>query len=174
MNENLMKISIFILLVLPFLGCGSMLCTKGDTKQGLFFEFDSMLGKNYVDIGAEPTATSDSSWVKILMVEYDGFLLVTSQKSVHCDNKEQMDQEAKKGKIIGCQGHRLVENYLIRRYTDEKGYEEWGYNNIPEKEWRGIKNLKHSFSKKPDYHYENCRYHIFGSLYQILQIIDRV
>ena len=169
-----MKIFIFIFLVLPFLGCSSMLCTKGDTKQGLFFEFDSILGKGYVDIGAEPTATSDASWVKNLIVKNEGFLLVTSQKSVRCDNKEQMDREAKKGNMIRCQNHRLVENYLIRRYTDDIGYEEWGYNKIPEKEWRGIKNLKHSFSKKPDYHYENCRYHFLGGLYQILQIIDRV
>ena len=169
-----MKIFIFILLILPFLGCGSMLCTKGNTKQGLFFEFDSIFGKGYVDIGAEPTATTDSSWVKNLIIKNEGFLLVTSQKSVHCDNKEQMDREAKKGNMIRCQNHRLVENYLIRRYTDETGYEEWGYNKIPEKEWRGIKDLRHSFSKKPDYHYENCRYHLLGGLYQILQIIDRV
>ena len=169
-----MKTLIFIFLSLPLIGCGSILCTKGETKQGLFFEFGSMLGKSYVDIGAEPTAVSDSSWVKNLIIEDEGFLLVSSQKSVHCDNKEQMDQEAKKGNLIGCQGHRLVENYLIRRYTDARGYEEWGYNKIPEQEWKGIKNLNHSFSTKPDYHYENCRYHFLGGLYQILQIIDRV
>lgn len=169
-----MKLFIFIFLAFSLLGCGTMLCTKGNTKQGLFFEFDSMLGKGYVDIGAEPTAVSGSSWVKKIIIEDEGFLLVTSQKSVHCDNVEQMNQAAKQGQIVGCQGHRLVENYLIRRYIDDKGYEEWGNGKIPEKEWRNITDLRHSFSQKPDYHYENCRYHFLGGLYQLLQIIGRV
>ena len=169
-----MKALVFLLLGVSLLGCGSMLCTKGDTKQGLFFEFDSLLGKSYVDIGSEPTVVSGSSWVKKLIVKDEGFLLVTSQKSVHCDNVEEMNQAAKRGKMVGCEGHRLVEKYKICRYRDNSGYEEWGYDEISEKEWKSIESLNHSFSKKPDYHYENCRYHFLGKIYQIFQTINRV
>ena len=170
----LLRIFITALVLFPLFGCGAMLCTKGDTKQGLFFDFDSAWGKSYVDIGSEPTAVSGSSWVKNLIVDHDGFLLVTSQKSVHCDNVEEMNRLAKQGKSIGCKGHRLVERYLIRRYVDERGYEEWGYDKILKKEWQGIDSLRYSFSKKPDYHYENCRWHFLGGLYKLFQVMDRI
>lgn len=147
-----------------------MLCTKGDTNQGLFFNYGSTLGIDHIDIGSEPTHKRSDSWVKNIIVETEGFLLVTGQHTVHCDNFKEM----KKNVYAPCKGHKLVERYTIRRYTEKKGYEEWQHDSISEKEWRDVGDLYHSFSKKPDYHYENCRYKIFGKLIQLLQIMKRV
>ena len=170
-----MKLFFFILVLMPFLGCGAMLCTKGETKQGLFFNFGSDFGRGYVDIAHYPTFHEGQSFVKKLIVDdWEGFLLVSSQKSVHCDNKEEMDKAAKTGRFIKCEGHKIVEGYKVRRYTDNTGYEEWEKEQIPKQEWQSARSLNHVFSKKPVYHYENCRYHFFGKLIQILQIIDRV
>ena len=141
----------------------------------MFFDFGSDFGRDYVDIAHYPTFHEGASFVQKLIVdEWEGFLLVSSQKSVHCDNKKEMNQLAKKGRLIGCEGHRIVEKYKVRRYREANGYEEWETGQIPKKEWQGVNNLNHVFSKNPVYYYENCRYHFFGKLIQILQIIDRV
>ena len=161
-----------LIFLLPFClwGCGSTLCTKGDTKQGLFFDFGSEWGRDYVNIGRYPTFHSGASFVKKIIVDrWEGFLLVSSQNTVHCDNKEEMDRLAKQGKFIACKGHKIVENYTIHRYRDDKGYEEWSY--VSKSEWENIKSLHHVFSKKPDYFYENCRHHFFGGLIQLLRMI---
>ena len=150
-------------------GCGSLLCTKANTNQGLLFHYGSFYGIDRVDIGSEPTHKQSDKWVKTLIVKEEGFLLITGQNMLHCDNEE----EIKKNAHIPCKGHKVVESYQIRRYTNNTGYEEWSYDSIPKKEWSRVKNLYHSFSKKPDYHYENCRYKAFGQIYQILQIIQR-
>ena len=147
-------------------GCGSLLCSKGKTRQGVFFDFDPVF--QTVDIGAYPTFHSKAKWVKKFIVKQEGFLLVYGQKTVHCDNREEM----KKNVHLPCEGHKLVENHTLIRYTDDTGYEEWSY--VPEKEWKDIKRLDHAFQKKPNYHYENCRFKFFGSLAQILQIIKRI
>ena len=161
-----MKIG-FLIFSVCFLGaCGSTLCTKGDSKQGLRFDFDPVL--KTVDIGAYPTFHKKASFVKKLIVTWDGFLLVSSQKTVHCDNKEEM----KKTINLACEGHRLVDNYTVRRYTDQRGYEEWPY--MPEDKWKNIKDLDHSFSTAPAYHYKNCRFAPFGALIMLLQIIKKV
>ena len=159
--------TLFLILFIGFLsGCGSLLCTQGDTNQGLMFDFDPVL--KTVDIGAYPTFHKNASFVKKLIVDWDGFLLVSSQKTVHCDNREEM----KKNTSLACEGHKLVENYTIRRYTDSRGYEEWPY--MPKSEWQGITSLNHSFSKAPAYHYKNCRTALFGGLFMLLEIINRV
>ena len=148
------------------LGCGATLCTKGKSKQGLFFDFDPVL--KTVDIGGYPTFTSKADFVKKLIVKWDGFLLVYSQKTVHCDNLA----EIKKNPTLACKGHKLMDNYYVLRYTGDTGYEEWSY--MPQREWKDIKELSHSFNKKPDYHYTNCRYKFFGALYMLWQIIKGV
>ena len=48
----------------PLAGCGSMLCTKGDSNQGLFFNFGSLLGHPYVEIGGSPSFNLNESYVK--------------------------------------------------------------------------------------------------------------
>ncbi len=157
---------LWIALCFPLLGCGSMLCSKGDTNQGVFFDFDPVLQS--VDIGAYPTFHSKDSWVKKLIVKPEGFLLVSSQKTVHCDNHEEM----KKNIHLVCKGHKLVEVYTIFRYIDKTGYQEWSYASL--QEWENITDLYHKFSKKPQYHYQKCRYKFFGFLYQLWQIIKKV
>ena len=153
------------------LGCGSTLCTKGKTKQGLFLDFGSEFGRSYVNLAGYPTFHSGKTGgtEKLIVDPYEGFLLVYSQGTVHCDNMD----ELKKGKRVKCKNHRIVDMYKVHRYTDERGYEEWGKGVIPESEWRGATQLNHQFSKKPEYHYENCRWHFFGGLFQLLEFISR-
>ena len=166
------KKPLFLLLFLFALpGCDSMLCTKGDSRQGLFFDFGSVLGRNYVNIGHYPTFHTGSDFVKKLIVKENGFLLISSQGTVYCDNRKEMRQQ---GPHVACKGHKIVNVYTVRRYTDSGGYEEWGDDKIPEKEWRSARSLNHSFSAAPEYHYENCRYKIFGGLYQLIQIIQSI
>ena len=169
MPHQPMKLFYLLLLCLPFLaGCDSMLCTKGDSKQGLFFSFDPLL--KTVDIGSYPTYTARASWVKKIIVKWDGFLTVESQGTVHCDNM----QEIKKNPATRCKGHKIVQNLTVRRYRDGKGYEEWDINAISEKEWSNITDLNHKFSKPPLYHYENCRHKLLGGLHKLWQTIKRV
>ena len=147
-----------------------MLCSKGKTKQGLFFDFGSAFGRGYVDIEHYPTFHPGASFVKKLIVKSSGFLLVNSQGTVHCGNREEM----RKNPRLRCKGHKIVDIYTVRRYRDKSGYEEWGGSRVPEKEWRAAASLSHKFSVPPDYHYENCRYKIFGGLHRIIQIIFRI
>ncbi len=164
--QGLPKSIILFLFSFPLLGCSSMLCTKEDSQQGVFFDFDPIL--KTVDIGAYPTFHEKYDWVKKMIVKGDGFLIVYSQKTVHCDNREEM----KKNIHLACKGHKIVENHYIIRYTDNTGYEEWSY--MPEKEWKDVKKINHVFLKKPDYHYKNCRFKIFGGLRMLMQIIKRI
>ena len=46
-----------------------------------------------VDIGAYPTFHIKASWVKKMIVKQNGFLLVYGQKTVHCDNREEMKKK---------------------------------------------------------------------------------
>ena len=161
-----MRLSLLFLFSFLLCGCSSMLCTKGKTKQGVFFDFDPIA--KTVDIGAYPTFHSGADWVKKMIVQWDGFLFVSAQKTVHCDNREEM----KKNIHLTCKGHRLVDVYTIFRYTDKTGYEEW--SDAPEKDWKEVKKLDHVFSKKPDYHYKNCRYKMFGGLKMLMQIIKKI
>ena len=156
----------FLMGFVSFVGCGSMLCSKGDSNQGLYFDYDSIF--QTVDIGTYPTAHLKASWVKKLIVKEKGFLLVYGQKTVHCDNHEEM----KKNVQLPCEGHKLVENHTIIRYTDDTGYEEWNY--VPEEDWKDIQSLNHVFQKKPNYHYENCRYQLFAGFIRLIQMIKRI
>ena len=149
-----------------FIGCASFLCTKGDSNQGLYFDYDPVF--KTVDIAAYPTFHLKDSWVKKLIVKEEGFLLVYGQNTVHCDNREEM----RKNINLACKGHKIVENYTIIRYTDKTGYEEWSY--ALKKDWESINSLGHIFLKKADYHYKNCRYQLFAGIKRLLQIIKRI
>ena len=83
-------------------------------------------------------------------------------------------KELKKGLASGCVGHRIIEKYMVRRYRKQYGYEEWESNAISESEWKTITDIDDTFSKKPAYHYENCRYSLFGGFYQFIQTIRRI
>ena len=169
MGDSKIKNCATIFLFIFMTGCGSTLCTKGKTKQGLFFNYGSTIGIDHVDIGGEPTHKRSDSWVKIIIVKKEGFLLVTSQGVVHCDNMD----EIRKNIYAPCKGHKIVKEYKIRRYIKKRGYEEWKYDVIPKSEWELVKDIDFKFSKKPTYYYENCRYRFLGGFYQLLQFISR-
>ena len=158
-----MKILFLVFCFFSLPACSSTLCSKGKSKQGVLFDFDPVF--KTVDIGSYPTFHIKDDWVKKLIVKWDGFLLVYGQKTVHCDNREEM----KKNVYAACEGHKLVENHTIIRYSDDTGYEEWSY--APEEDWKDVQELDHVFKKKPDYHYENCRISLFGGLMMLLQTI---
>ena len=133
-------------------------------------DFDPVL--KTVDIGAYPTYHSRASWVKKIIVKWEGFLTVESQGTVHCDNFKEM--KAKPQLQIPCKGHKIVQKHTVRRYRDGKGYEEWDTEAVSKEEWSAITDLNHKFSKPPLYHYENCRYKLFGFLHVLWQTIKRV
>ena len=150
-------------------GCTATLCTKGDTKQGVYFDF----WYGYVDISGLATSTANSSWVKKIFTSSESFLLASAQKTVHCDNFKEMKKAAKQKKPSpGCKGHKIVENVTVYRYTEEKGYEEWP--NLPKSQWSKIKGIDHKFKTLPKYHYENCRFKIFGGISQLFETILKI
>jgi len=172
---------LFIFLLFSSLGftsCGSMLCSKGDTNQGLFFYYDPLF--QTVDVGALPTMGKGDSFVKHIIVKDEGFLVVTSRHVVTQCIPENENQEAFYTLIKPCKRYKegrvfkTVEKYIIRRYIEGKGYEEWEPGTIPKKEWQNISKLDHTFSKPPTYHYENCRWAVFGALQMLRQIIHKI
>ena len=156
-----------------------MLCSKGDTNQGLFFDFD-LFPQPYVDIGASPTMFEGGIHVKHIIVKEEGFLVVTWRQVVTQCTPEKENQEAFHTLVKPCKRYlegrvfKTVEKYIIRRYIEGKGYEEWKPGTIPKKEWKSITKLNHIFSKPPTYHYENCRWTIFGGWQMLRQIISRI
>ena len=173
-----MKSTIMILLILFCLigGCvlllsGSELCTKGDTNQGVFLDFGSAIDYTYAVINSRPGFRPSDKYVKKLIVDNaEGFLLVYEQGAVHCDNSEEMEKNPK----TRCKGHKIINSYIVKRYTVKNGYEEWGKGKISEEDWKDVSDLHHSFSIKPDYHYENCRYHFFGDIIMFLKMVSRI
>ena len=171
------KVVLFSLLVI-FLGVGgcallsgSTLCTKGNTKQGLFLDYGSAFDYTYVTIQGSPNFRPSDKYVKKMIVDNaDGFLLIYDQGVVRCDNVEEM----KKNPRARCKGHKVVKKYIMKRYTHKIGYEEWSSGQISEEDWKNVSDLYHSFHKKPDYHYENCRYHFFGGITMFLDMISNI
>lgn len=166
-------------LLLPLLGgCGAMLCTKGETRQGVIFDFWSMMGRGYLDLSHYPTFHSgpDGGAAKLIVEggglgeEGEGFLLVMPQGRVHCDNMD----ELRAGKRVRCKGHRVVDTHRVHRYTRERGYEEWATDAVPEEEWRKAAGVDHAFPQKPEFHYENCRYDSFAGVVQLFQTVVRI
>ena len=181
------RISLLIFYSFFLGGCGAMLCSKGKTKQGIFFNFYPEF--KTVNIGTYPTfaapepsalgllvggkkrapPASRDPYMKKMFVKKNGFLIIHQQRSFHCDNME----EVQKGLPVACQGHRFVnDGYQIRQYTKKSGYKEWNSLDLSKSQLTEVKNFHHIFAHSPDYHYENCRYKIFGGLIQWLQIIS--
>lgn len=155
-------------------GCISVLCTRGDSHQAVLFDFGTELGISYVDMGGYPTFLLKDDYVHKLIVDGDkGFLLVWSQKTASCKNDKEMREARKQNKKIPKCDWKPHENYKIMRYQEEKGYEEWSSGQIDKREWE-LAGIGHSFSQKPDYHYENCRYKLFGGLLMFLQTVDKI
>ena len=168
------KIYLFFLLLSSstLIGCqGSILCTKGDTNQGLFFHYGKTLGRSHVDIGSSPTLVSDASWVKKLIVEENGFLAVTGQKTIICADPKKT-QNSTKAQSDMCRERKMVEKYTAHRYMEGKGYEEW--TEISTKEWEDIQSLDHRFFTPPKYFYKNCRYKAFAYIHQLMGIVRRL
>ena len=165
-----MKVRQYVLFI-PFLfivtGCGATICSKKDnSKHGVAFNYGNMYGNNYIDIGHLPTFIEKDKWVKKLIVENNGFLVVSSQQTASCKNKEEIKVAInKKLPLPPCERIAMIK-YPVRRYITNRGYEEWAH--ISEKEWFKITDLKHIFVKQADYHYENCNYNIFGRFYMFL------
>ena len=172
-----MKLNILVLLILFFLigGCalllsGSELCTIGDTNQGVFFDYGSADGYTYVSIESKTFRPSDQHVKKLIVDNEEGFFLVYEQGAVHCDNNEEIKINPK----ARCKGHKIINSYIMERYTVKNGYEDWGKGRVSEKDWKDVSDLHHSFSIKPEYHFENCRYHYFGGLIMFLDMISRI
>ena len=169
-----MKVRQYVLFI-PFLplitGCGATICLKKDNqKHGIAFNYGNMYGNKYVDIGHLPTFVEKDSWVKKLIVENDGFLLVSSQKTASCKNRQEIKKTIKENlPLPPCERITMIK-YPVRRYVTNQGYEEW--TNISEKEWSEIKDLNHIFAKQPDYHYEDCSYNLFSRAYMFLATLN--
>ena len=72
-------------------GCGAMICSKKDNpKHGVVFDYENIYGHKYVNIGHLPTFIEKDTWVKKLIVKNNGFLVVSSQKTASCKNKEEI------------------------------------------------------------------------------------
>ncbi len=169
-----MKVRQYVLFI-PFLfiitGCGATICSKKDnSKHGVAFNYGNMYGNKYVDIDHLPTFVEKNKWVKKIIIETNGFLVISSQQTASCKNKEEIKAAInKKLSLPPCERIAMIK-YPAHRYMTGQGYERWDH--ISEEEWPNINDLKHTFSQQADYHYENCNYNIFGRFYMFLAVLD--
>lgn len=164
----------FFCMILFLASCEGVICKGvyvGETKfksqeeQTVVFHYDPFF--KTVDVGGAPTYHENDSWVKKIIVEEDGFVVVSEQqtagfKSLPCeDNKEKT-----------CQKHVISSYYIMQSYKKGRGYKYWFQ--IPKKDWMSISSIEDQPEKKPDLHAKSCRYSFFGSLLELLIAIIRV
>ena len=154
-----MQLKIIVMGFVLFLtvSCGGMICK--DSAGSIAFDYDPFF--NAVDIGGRPTHTPNSSWVKKIIVQDDGFIVVYDQKTAGF-KKQPCDHD--KSKM--CDKHFIRSVYYVESYTDKDGYKSWSY--VPEKDWKQISRLGDVVPQKPDIHIKNCRFSFFGSWLELL------
>ena len=154
-----MRLKILVVGFILFLkvGCGGMICK--DSAGSVVFDYDPFF--NTVDIGGYPTHTSNSSWVKKIIVQKDGFILVYDQKTAGF-KKQACDHD--KSKM--CDKHFIRSVYYVESYTKEDGYRSWSY--VPEKDWKLISRLGDAVPQKPDIHIKKCRFSFLGSWLELI------
>lgn len=148
-----MKFHLFFLLFasLFLISCDGIIC-EGKNSEGknttVVFHYDPLF--KTVDVGGAPTYVKNSSWVKKLIVEEEGFIVVTEVKTagfekVPCDNNpEQL-----------CDKHKIRTYYNMQSYKESEGYKYWF--DIPKKEWSFLSQLEDQATKPPSFHIKNCR-----------------
>ncbi len=145
------------LVVFLVIGCGGTICK--DHEGSVVFDWDPLF--NTVDIGGRPTHSARASWVKKIIVETDGFIVVYDQKTAGFEK-----QPCEHDKSQMCDRHYIRSVYHIHSYTDEEGYRAWSY--VPEKDWQSISHISDSVPQKPYLHIKDCRFNFLGSLLEFL------
>ena len=159
------QIVFFYLLVLVFLtSCGGTIC-KGEKT--VMFDYDPFF--KTVDVGGVPTyfKGKNAPWVKKIIVESEGFIVVTEQKTAGFKKRPCDDNKDKL-----CDKHIISSYYNMQSYTEKEGYKYWF--KIPEEEWAFISNVGNQPSKKPDMHIKNCQFAVFGGLLRFIITAMRV
>ena len=145
--------SLAILLVLfVAVGCGGMICK--DKEGAVVFDYDPVL--KTVDIGGQPTHSAKADWVKKILVEPGGFIVVYDQKTAGFE-KQPCDHD----KSQMCDKHYIRSVYHIESFTDEEGYRHWSY--VPEKDWQSIDSPDDTVPQKAHLHIKDCRFSLIGA-----------
>ena len=169
MNWKKLRTDVFLLYALLFLsGCGGVTCKlieKGEEKTVLL-AYDSLL--KYVKVGGKSyVQNKNSPWVKKVIVESEGFVVVTEQKTAGF-KKRPCDDDS--GKL--CDKHTITSYHIMQSYTDKEGYKYWF--KIPKEEWKSISSLTDRPSKEPDLQTNDCRFSFFASFLSDLIGILRI
>ena len=138
-------------------GCGGTICK--DQEGSVVLDWDPLL--NTVDIGGQPTHSPNASWIKKIIVQTGGFIVVYDQKTAGFKK-----QACEHDKSKMCDKHYIRSVYHIESYTDKEGYRAWSY--VPEKDWQAISHIDDLVPQKPYLHIKNCRFNFFGSVIELL------
>ena len=150
-------LKVFLLFAVLLTGCGGMICK--DKKHSIAFSYDSFF--KTIDIRGMPTYLERDPWVKKILVEEAGFIVITEQKTAGFKMLP-CEDNSKKGKL--CQKHVISSYYIMESYKEEEGYKSWSH--LPKAEWTSFSNIEARPSQKPDLHIKNCRFSFFGSLFE--------
>lgn len=169
MNQKYFILFLFSI-VLLLTNCGGMIC-KGKDENGIektvVFDYDPYF--KTVDVGGAPTYVQNGNtpWVKKLIVEEEGFLVVTEVKTA---GFEQLPCEDNKEKL--CDKHIIRTYNNLQTYKKGEAYKYW--YKISEKEWTVLSRLEDRPEKQPSFQAEDCRFSLFGSFLEILLAIFRI
>ena len=156
--------TIILSITLLLIACGGTICT--DEKKKVLLNYNPTF--KTVDVSGLPTYKAGDYWVKKIIVETNGFLVVTEQKTAGY-KQVPCEEESKKGQL--CQKYNQSSHYNMQSYIEGVGYKYWG--KIPKKEWESISSLEDEPSRKPDVYKKNCRFSLFGPLLDILMAAMR-
>ena len=165
--KSVLILFLFITLFLTS-GCGGVTCKlieKGEEKT-VVLAYDPLL--KYVQVGGQSyVQNKNSPWVKKVIVESEGFVVVFEQKTAGFKKRPCDDDPSKL-----CEKHTITSYYILQTYTETEGYKYWF--KIPKEEWELISNLTDRPSKKPDLQTNDCSFSSFASFLSDLIGILRI
>ena len=158
----------FYFLLFFFLsGCGGTICKWKEKK--IVLNYDSFKGA--VTVGGKSYAKHNppfniASWIKKVIVEDDGFLVVNEQKTAGF-KKRPCDHD----KTKMCDKHVISSYFIMQYYRDDEGYKYW--RPIPKKKWASISSLNDKMPENPNFHATECEFSFFGGALNDLLVFFR-
>ena len=154
--------------LLPF---GSMFCEKGDSGEGVFFDFDPYA--ETARISHYPAFGPAGRLLEKFFISGEGFLIIERKEEAPCGSLDETKKS--RGGQRGCGGGDLLNGrFKAYRYIEKTGYEEWTSLALSKSQLESVKSIESPLPAAPDFRYESCRYHFFGWAITLLRMLFRI